>query len=580
MPMRCNSCELMSDVSEPPRRVRRIALHLTRLLLFLLVVVLIHVQHARMSARQADRPLAAIDLDRLRKFFPTAESVGDGTRRSRGTEVFDASGKSLGYVLRTSPDCDQIIGFSGPTNTLIAFSFDNRIVGIDILSSGDTRDHVNQVLKDDSFLKSFNGLTWEQAVAPTRVDGVSGATLTALAIRESVIFRLSGGRPSLRFPDPLAVDDAQQLFEAAAAVEQDAAHTSLWLVKDEHGAEIGSILRSSPHADSIIGYQGPTDTLIGFGPDGRIVGISLGNSYDNAEYVTYVREDEYFLSLFNELALDELARLDLEAAEVEGVSGATMTSMAVTEGMLAAAKQHRQAVAVSAQPRKPTFPWTIRDLGTAVVIIAGLTIALTPLRGMKTLRVCFQLVLIGYLGLVNGDMLSQAMIVGWAQCGVPWTGAGGLVLLTVAAFLVPITTRRNAYCTHLCPHGAAQQLLKHRLRWRPRLRRRLVRTLKFIPALLLLWCVIVAVVPLSFSLVDIEPFDAWVFRVAGWATISIAVGGLAASSFVPMAYCRFGCPTGAMLNFLKFNSRSDRWSRRDWAAMSLVAVAFGIWTMT
>ena len=78
---------------------------------------------------------------------------------------------------------------------------------------------------------------------------------------------------------------------------------------------------------------------------------------------------------------------------------------------------------------------------------------------------------------------------------------------------------------------------------------------------------------LPFSLVDIEPFDAWVFYVAGWATITIAVIGLVASLFVPMAYCRYGCPTGAVLGYLRFHSRSDRWTRRDWVALGLVLFA-------
>ena len=53
-----------------------------------------------------------------------------------------------------------------------------------------------------------------------------------------------------------------------------------------------------------------------------------------------------------------------------------------------------------------------------------------------------------------------------------------------------------------------------------------------------------------------------------------------ASLFVPMAYCRYGCPTGAMLTYFKFNSRTDRWSRRDWLALALLAIALGIWIAT
>ena len=150
-------------------------------------------------------------------------------------------------------------------------------------------------------------------------------------------------------------------------------------------------------------------------------------------------------------------------------------------------------------------------------------------------------------------------------------------MLTMAAFLVPMTTRRNAYCSHLCPHGAVQDLLKNRLPWQIRLSRHWNAILKCIPALLLFWCVLVVMAKMSFSLVDIEPFDAWVYRIAGGATIAVAVIGLVASLFVPMAYCRYGCPTGALLGFFRFNSRSDRWSRRDWFAVGLAALALGLW---
>ena len=102
------------------------------------------------------------------------------------------------------------------------------------------------------------------------------------------------------------------------------------------------------------------------------------------------------------------------------------------------------------------------------------------------------------------------------------------------------------------------------------LSKRLARTLRLVPFGLLAVCLVVAMTDVAFSLVDLEPFDAWVYSVAGWPTLVIAGGGLTASFFVPMAYCRYGCPTGAILRFLAHN---DQWSRRDTAATTLVLVA-------
>jgi len=560
---------------------RRIAVHGIRVLLFTLILVLIHVRHVRHVAEQQTELLAPADLEQVLEFYPTATRIADQVDANGRRAVYDAEEKLLGIFLQTSPQSDHILGFSGPTNLRIAFGPDDCIVGVCILSSRDTREHVKQVRQDERFLQAFRGQTWKEAASQTAVDAVSGATLTSLAIREAINHRLGGDRFSLRFPDPLTVDEARRLFADAVAVEAD--QRSLWHVSNDRNTKIGTILRTSPAADPIIGYQGPTEALIGFDRNQRVIGMVLGKSYDNDPYVSYVRDNEYFLALFNNKVLAELAKFDLEEAEVEGVSGATMTSMAIARGLVLAAAEHRDKLAIP-PPREvdsflrwPQVQWSLRDFGTAAVVFAGLIVGCTSLRSNRVARLLLQLLLIGYLGLINGDMLSQALMVGWSQNGVPWRNAGGLVFLTMAAFLVPLTTRRNIYCSHLCPHGAAQQLLKNRLPWQLHLPRWLKTILLLVPATLIAWSIVVAMAALPFSLVDIEPFDAWVLRVAGWATITIAIVGLVASLFVPMAFCRYGCPTGATLNFLRFNSRSDRWARRDWLAVGLMVLAVVLW---
>ncbi len=542
---------------------------------------MIHWRDTGFRTQRPSRPFAQVDLSRLRRFFPAAESVAPEINPLGGRNVLDSAGRPLGYVLQTSPEGDRVIGFSGPTNVLLAFDPDDRILGIDILSSGDTREHVEQVRRNNAFLEAFNRKTWKQAAQQTDVDAVSGATLTSLAIQESIIRRLGGGRPSLRFPDPLTVAGAKALFPRAASVARDADYPALWHVQASDAAELGTVLETAPAADQIIGYQGPTNTRIGFDTSGRVIGISVGRSYDNEQYVTYVREDGYFLTLFNGLMLDALARYDLKEQQVEGVSGATMTSMAVAEALVRAARDRQQSVADAkaraARPAKPFMTFTIHDLGAIALTLLAVAIGLTSLRANKAARVALLLALVGYLGLVAGNLVSLAMLVGWARHGVPWRTAPGLAFLTAAAFVLPLTTRRNLYCSHLCPHGAAQQLLKNRLPWRVRLPRRAGKTLALLPAALLALCVIVAMTALPISLIDIEPFDAWLFRIAGWATVTIAIVGLVASLFVPMAYCRYGCPTGALLKHLRFHAQSDRWTLRDWYALALVALAAGLW---
>jgi NosR/NirI family transcriptional regulator, nitrous oxide reductase regulator len=570
-------------MSQRPIHARRLnrrrpwVLHLFRAAVLTAIVWLVHQQHVWYQAQVQGRQLAAIRVDQVRRFYPQAAELSQWNPQHGGQTVLDVDGRPVGYVVQTSPASDAIIGYSGPTNTLIALDTQHRILGLEILRCGDTPEHLQAVLADRRFLRSFDGLSWQEAAARGKVDGVSGATLTSLAIVEGIVRRLGGAPHSYRFPDPMTVAEVRPFLPQAARLTAWDQKPALRRVEDASGQLLGFAGRTSPAADDLIGFQGPTDTLFVMDTQQRVLGIAMRRSYDTTEYLPWVTDDKHFMSRFNGTSLDELADLDPVAAGIEGVSGATMTSMSMAHALARAAQAARDARPAAAPPS-----WTInaRDWGTAAVVLGGLLLAFARGRGQPWIRVGFQLLLIGYLGFINGDMVSQALLVGWAQNGVAWRLAPGLVLLVAAAFLTPLLTRRQVYCHQLCPHGAAQQLIKNAVprRWRPAsgLPQGISRCLGLLPFLLLAWVVIVAMQHRTFNLAAIEPFDAYVVQVAGWATLAVAVGGLVVSLFVPMAYCRFGCPTGAVLNYVRLQGPGDRFGRRDIAALALLALAIGL----
>jgi NosR/NirI family nitrous oxide reductase transcriptional regulator len=604
---------VLSDADHPPPEVRparpwrALALHALRVALFVAVVLLIHRSHQRRVLAATAEPVADPPVEVVREAYPTAERV---SRDGDGVPIaVDAAGDSLGRLAQTSPFADRIIGFSGPTNVLLAFDPQGKIAAVKIISSRDTREHVAQVNDDPKFLQSYVGLTREEAAGRTRVDGVSGATLTSLAIAGSIRLVLGGDARLSRFPAEIYAPEARPLFPTAERVVPHGELPGLYRVLDASQRELGLLLRGTPATDNIVGYQGPTDVLIGLEPadDGptptfapeakalanpapesadhgafsdhewRVFGVAVSRSYDNEPYVGYVREDRYFFKTFVGRTLSELAQFDLKAARVEGVSGATMTSMAVAEGLPVAAKQLlADSERIAAEKEAARFKLSPRDWGTAIVALLGVAIGLSPWRARPWVRWPWMLVLVGYLGFVNADLVSQALLVGWAKNGVPWRTMFGPLVLIVAALVTPILTRSNVYCSHLCPHGAAQQLLMRRLPWQLRLGPRWHRLLAAVPGLLLIWVVVVAITGSAFSLVDIEPFDAYVPLIAGIPALVLFAAGLFAALFVPMAYCHYGCPTGALLGWLRRHGRSDRFGVADLIACICLLLAIGL----
>lgn len=369
---------------------------------------------------------------------------------------------------------------------------------------------------------------------------------------------------------PIGVDEVKKLLPDAASLRPDSSERDGLFVLDRQGRELGYVVRTQPYCRDIIGYCGVTDALVVLGPDWKILGITVHASDDTKEHVHDVVTDRRFLKKWNGMTWDTAAGLDLKRAGIEGVSGATMTSMAIARGVKARLQLSSGEIAA-----RPPLQFGWRDWGLVTVLALGAVLAFGRPEWRQRGRRPFQIGLILYVGFISGDMVTQQLLAGWSRAGIPWSTAPGLVLLTVAALLVPWATRKPIYCHQLCPHGAAQELIgKLRpARLQVTLSAGVGRGLEFLPAGLLLLVVVVAMMAVPLDLAGIEPFDAYLVRTAGLATIGVAVVGLVASFFVPQAYCRFGCPTGALLNFVRARGPTDHFSRRDAAALGLVAVA-------
>jgi len=549
-------------------QIKPVLLRAYRAGVLMTIAWLIHQHHAQFSVRNA----SALTVAQVRRYFPEVASLSAVDYQNGTQRVLDAKGGTLGFVAQTAPLSDKIIGYAGPTNALIIFSEHATVRFVDILHSDDTPEHVVKVEADRSFRTAFKRLKVGNVTEPPKIDAVSGATLTSAAIAEGVMRRLGQSMPSMRFPDELDLKEVRKVLPEARSLESSKRHAGFLEVRDRKGTLIGHAGRTSPASDGISGYSGPSDLLVILNREGtRLEAFRMRKTYDTPDYVASVTTDKYFMNLFNGMELRKLATLDLEKDLIEGVSGATKTSWGFAESLRERARSLLEEHDAGSS-RFVIKPLKAADWGLFGILVLSLTMAFTPLRGKRWARWSHQALLIGYAGYYSAAMLSQGLLAGWAKHGVPWQSAPILVLLTALALALPLFTRHQFYCHHYCPHGALQQWLAHRLPRQLHVPPRIGRWLERIPAALLVFIIISVMFGWNVNLNALEPFDAWLIRIAGWGSIFVALAGLISSLFVPMSYCRYGCPTGALLKFMRFAGRSDHFGKRDAVALGLVLV--------
>jgi NosR/NirI family transcriptional regulator, nitrous oxide reductase regulator len=563
----------------------------------LLVMAVVVIREA-VQTREKLEAAAALRPERLRDFFPEIVSLGEANPANGWRTALDESGQTLGFVTTTAPESDRMIGYSGPTNSLLVFDPRGVLKGLRLLKSHDTTDHVAEVVADRKFFTQFHGMK-PGAPAPEPLHVVSGATLTSAAMAQGVLEKLGrASGTSLRFPEEITLEEVRLLEPAAVELVRVESPRGGFAVLDAGGQKIALAVRTSPVSDTVVGYKGPTDTLMLLDAAGeKLRRMALRKSYDTKRYVAYVTGDDYFLNFFNEITLERLADMDFKEAKVEGVSGATETSWSMAESLKLRA-QSLLAERPAGWLREIRWRW--QDAGHLAVLVSALLMAFTRLRGVGWLRHAHHALLVIYGGFIAGELLSQGLLAGWAAHGTPWRSAPGFLLLAVVALLGPVVSSKQLYCHHICPHGALQQLLARRLPWRWQVSAKVERWLTRLPFLLLGFVFLSVICGWAVDLNALEPFDAYVIRfaepgtnsanvppllypfedylsaviwVAGWASIAIACCGLLASLFQPLAYCKYGCPTGALFKMIRFTGDADRLGVRDWVAALLLLTA-------
>ena len=293
-------------------------------------------------------------------------------------------------------------------------------------------------------------------------------------------------------------------------------------------------------AKDVQGYGGPVPLKIHIDKDGRLTAIE---AEPNAESPSFFDRAKELFSRWQGKTIDEAM-----AEDVDAVSGATFSSKAIIRNVqrgLAYAKQRSQwgedgsvgALETSAPP--------------IVALVAVLLGAVVPLfTNNRRLHLVQLVVNVVVLGLWTGTFVSYTLFLRLFAGGVSLSAIGTLaapLLMLIVALLYPLAGRSGHYCAHVCPFGSAQELAGKLSRRKLRITPRVLRVLTALRNLL--WGVLMALLLTGTctAWIDYELFTAFIYSSASVWVIVLAMLFLVLSVWVPRPYCRFVCPTGALM---------------------------------
>lgn len=291
------------------------------------------------------------------------------------------------------------------------------------------------------------------------------------------------------------------------------------------------------------GYGGPLQVAVAV-KDRGVATAAILHSNDTSTYLKEV-VGKGLLKAFVGKRIEE-------RPEVDVISGATLSSQAIINGLSSGIGEIGAAYYEQPLVKKSVhFPFGIRD----VVIIGFFLVALMlpKLKGVwfTGLRWGMMLLSIALVGFVFASQFSIATGVTFLS-GVWLHGLASYtslicLLLAVNIFLL---TRKNLYCSYVCPFGAAQECLSVITRCQnPDKHNRFI---KWSPRIALLFALMGGLYfrnPSAFSYAPVSVF----FNIIGSQVLFVLVILIIISSLIiKRPWCNLFCPADAMFAFLRF----------------------------
>ena len=302
---------------------------------------------------------------------------------------------------------------------------------------------------------------------------------------------------------------------------------------------VGFAAETTRIVPEVLGYHGPIEIALGLTPYGRIKGLEILHHSETREHMDRILQSGY-LEAFTGKAPGEWLDVDM-------VSGATVTCMAITRAVQAA-----QDRLLGITPAEARFPGgeDPNQLARAAVLAGLFLAAFSLLKAHKAWRYLVLVLSAGFLGYAWNWSFTYTDLL---DTTVFFTV---LTVLFVTLALVATLLKGRIYCGWICPFGAVQELAA--LAASPLVKKRSssprsgsngagfsrLRRFKYVLLFLLLTA---AAVPVMKGFFNPEPFsDFFSLDGSSWR-FYLGLTAVVLSIVLTRPFCRYLCPTGALL---------------------------------
>jgi len=246
-----------------------------------------------------------------------------------------------------------------------------------------------------------------------------------------------------------------------------------------------------------------------------------------------------------------------QVPQVDAISGATLSSTAITRGIEEAVQQIGAAefgMSEVEQDHRSATPETVKILAIFLFFAAALVISSKKFKAKRKARSVLLVLSVLVLGFWLGAQFSLSTVVSllngsWLK-GMATYAALLCLVLAILTFLV---TRKNIFCTYICPFGAIQEGLGKitgcpapvQTKW-------MVWVARF-------WALIVLLPALYYrmpSYAMYEPFGKAFNFIGSGVIYSLTILVVLSSLLFKRPWCHLFCPTTMIVSYFRFARKS------------------------